>query len=167
MGGEEPPSIKNGPNLFYGRVGSGGGREVHGRYLGGGTARRGQSGSNPRRRNRRVQDKGQRQWRNIRGKNPAENRRGWWLPSTAEPPSTGQGAATVAQHTGEKPCGEAQGTVAFSMAEPPSTGQGSLWHSDKQDKKITALVSMMLIASNKCGKSAARLAFFCYRRKKC
>jgi len=29
-GGEEPPSIKNGPNLFYGWEGSGGGREVHG-----------------------------------------------------------------------------------------------------------------------------------------
>ena len=26
-GGEEPPSIKNGPNLFYGWEGSGGGRE--------------------------------------------------------------------------------------------------------------------------------------------
>ena len=36
-GGEEPPSIKNGHNLFYGWEGSGGGREVHGRYLGGGT----------------------------------------------------------------------------------------------------------------------------------
>ena len=50
--------------------------------------------------------------------------------------------------------------MAFSTAKPPRTGQGSLWHSDKQDTKITTLVSMMLIVSNKCGKSAARLFFF-------
>lgn len=55
--------------------------------------------------------------------------------------------------------------MAFSTAKPSRTGQGSLWHSDKQDKKITALVSMMLIVSNKCGKSAARLAFFVIGRR--